>query len=383
MVLHAEVAREQHDDRALVGLAGSHARRGLPVTHRPRVRRAVEDSGFAAAIDGRVRLGRVADAPEHSPEHDAVQRQHRVPVRAGRAGRAGGNAPSGRSRAAAGLAGARLDRELEQRLAGQPISARSASRRSGSTPVTRQKSSGLAVRQPRGIAPPAAQPGPADQAVHRAPEPPEPVGAVPPCRPPSRQTAERPRRRARATALAADPRKRSRPPSRDRRASVPRPTNRLHLVLRSPGPAPRGSPRAPSSGCGISVAARVVAADDAVAQPLGQRPRDAWLDRRDEVDPERAQPRREHRHRNDQRRGRPSSSAMCASAPVRDDVGAADVERPARRSPAPPGRRRGSCSTLRDRDRLGLGLDPPRRHHDRQPLDQVAQDLERRRARRR
>ena len=74
----------------------------------------------------------------------------------------------------------------------------------------------------------------------------------------------------------------------------------------------------------------VVAADDAVAEPLGERPRDAMAQRRHELDPERAEPGREHRDGDDEASRQP---ALLGHDPhqlqVADDVRTADVERPA------------------------------------------------------
>jgi hypothetical protein len=98
------------------------------------------------------------------------------------------------------------------------------------------------------------------------------------------------------------------------------------------------------------------------------------------VNPERAEDRRQERHRDDQAAAK---SPLFRHHPeqrfIRDDVGAADLEGPA-------GRFRDAealhevIEGVVDGNRLAGGADPARRDEDRQAFREVAQDLERRRA---
>ena len=91
MVVHPEVACEQHDDRVaiisarLAGLIGGPSLGRVeryPCALGPSAwpRTAFWDPGRRISIDGGERLGDPADSPEHPTEDDAVERHHRVPV---------------------------------------------------------------------------------------------------------------------------------------------------------------------------------------------------------------------------------------------------------------------------------------------------------------
>ena len=125
----------------------------------------------------------------------------------------------------------------------------------------------------------------------------------------------------------------------------------------------------------------VVAAHHAIAKALRKRLGDAGSERRDEVDPQRTEPRREDRHGDHEAPAKPEGLGhLPHDLRVAPDVRAADVDG------APGGGgslERGDqvVQHVAHRDRLRLGSDPPRRDHHRKALDEVAHDLERRGAR--
>jgi len=76
----------------------------------------------------------------------------------------------------------------------------------------------------------------------------------------------------------------------------------------------------------------VIGHDHAIFKPLRQRSGDPVGHRRDEIDPQRAQPRRQHRHRQDDPTAKPEFfSHHPHQVAVRHHVGAADLKRSARR----------------------------------------------------
>jgi len=125
---------------------------------------------------------------------------------------------------------------------------------------------------------------------------------------------------------------------------------------------------------------RVVGDDHAVLEPLRQRAGDPVGNRGHEVDPQRTQPRRQHGHRQDD----PAAKAELFGhdphqLPVGHHIGSADLQRLAG------GRRHLEAADqpvqhVGNGHRLALGGDPSGRHHDRESLDQIAEDLKRRRA---
>ena len=121
----------------------------------------------------------------------------------------------------------------------------------------------------------------------------------------------------------------------------------------------------------------VIGHNHPVFQPLRQWSGDAIGDGRHQVDPERAQPWSEHRHRQDD----PAAEAkLLGHHPhqllVRHDIGPPDLQRLA------DGLRHLEAAdqpveNIADRHGLALRLHPLGRDHDWQPLHQVAEDLER------
>ncbi len=99
------------------------------------------------------------------------------------------------------------------------------------------------------------------------------------------------------------------------------------------------------------------------------------------ADPEGRQPRTQRPHRDQPPPAQPGDARVpMHHLRVRDDVRPADVERPVHVERE---HHRGGDQVAQhvpDRDRLDPVADPPRRDHDRQPLGEVAQHLERRRA---
>ena len=125
----------------------------------------------------------------------------------------------------------------------------------------------------------------------------------------------------------------------------------------------------------------VVAAHSAIAQPFCERSRDRMRHRRDQVDPQRTESRRQHR--NGHHDARTQAARLCHHAheiAIREDVRAADVERRANGLRDVEARDE-VVQHVAHRDRLRLGRDPTRCDHRGQVLDEVAQDLERRRTR--
>ena len=117
-----------------------------------------------------------------------------------------------------------------------------------------------------------------------------------------------------------------------------------------------------------------------VLQPLSQRSGDAVGHGSDEVDPERTQPRGQYRHWNDDAA---TKAKFLRHHPhqllVGHHVSPSDLQRPADRlrhlqAPDQP------VQDIADGHRLTLRRHPLGRDHDREPFDQVAEDLERGRA---
>ncbi len=107
---------------------------------------------------------------------------------------------------------------------------------------------------------------------------------------------------------------------RDRRSPSPRP--RDHRP--APAAAPRRSRSARSSK---RVHARRIGDDGRRRESLDQRPRDAGVDRRDQPDPQRGQPRRDERHRDPRAAREPERSGHAVEhLAVGEDVRAADLD---------------------------------------------------------
>ena len=121
-----------------------------------------------------------------------------------------------------------------------------------------------------------------------------------------------------------------------------------------------------------------VADDHLVAQALDERPGDARGHRRDQAHPVRGEARREHRDRDHQ----PTQAAQPGVGPhhvaVREDVRAADLDDPGHLGVVE--RAHEVVEHVADADRLAARAHPAGRDHHRQPLGEVAQDLERRAA---
>ena len=117
----------------------------------------------------------------------------------------------------------------------------------------------------------------------------------------------------------------------------------------------------------------IVGDDHPVLEPLGQRPGDSVGDWGDEIDPQRTQSRRQHWHRQDD----PLAQAELLGhhphqLPIGEHVGSADLERLA----SGLGHLEAADEPVQhvgDRHRLAIGGDPFGRHHDREPLDEIAQ----------
>ena len=247
------------------------------------------------------RLGRLPNAAEHATEDDLVERDDRIPVE-------NPDQPprpvEGRHlefRRGFGRTVGRQDLELELRLPGQfhlrPEREKSVAINADHPPEIERLAKLDVFRMP----PATAQPRATDKRVHPAPQSPQHVAGIPAV-PPANSTdggehtlwigvdfhrspvgedgATSPRRVARDRAGHAPPRLHR--PGLD----LPqRPRDRLP----SPERRVRHEP--------LSI---VIGEHDPVSQALGQGPCDPIRHRRDDVDPQGAQSRREHRHRHDE-----------------------------------------------------------------------------------
>ena len=120
----------------------------------------------------------------------------------------------------------------------------------------------------------------------------------------------------------------------------------------------------------------VVAADDAVAKALGEGASDGRVEGRDEVNPERGEPRRKDGNRDDKAFPEVEGVGHLAhDLRVRPDVRATDVEGGANGLWGFEGGDQ-VVQNVADGDGLALCADPSGRDHDRQAFDEVAQDLE-------
>ena len=143
----------------------------------------------------------------------------------------------------------------------------------------------------------------------------------------------------------------------------------------------RSNPISPSSGSGTYRAMSCSRQTTSLRSDSTSGRASAGRYRGDQADPVAGQAGRQQRHRDDQP-GRQAGRGGVAlhHLRVREDVRAADVERPV----GPLGNRHGADEVAQhvpDRDRLDAGAHPARRRHDRQPLGEVAQHLEGRRSR--
>jgi len=124
----------------------------------------------------------------------------------------------------------------------------------------------------------------------------------------------------------------------------------------------------------------IVAAYDAVSQPLGERTGDAVADRSNQVNPQRAEARSQDRYRQDGAAPKVKRVAhRVHQLSIRQYVRPADIQRAADGF-----RSLQACDEIMedvaDSDRLTLGMHPARRYHDRKSFDEVTQYLERCRA---
>ena len=118
----------------------------------------------------------------------------------------------------------------------------------------------------------------------------------------------------------------------------------------------------------------VVVRDEIVLEALDQRLRDADGHGRHQAQPVRRQARRQHRDRHDPRGASDQVAVAAHDRFVRHGVGAAGIERLARRV-VDVGDRDQVGEQVVERDRRRDRLHPARRHHDGQVIDQVADDF--------
>ena len=116
-----------------------------------------------------------------------------------------------------------------------------------------------------------------------------------------------------------------------------------------------------------------------IAEAFDEGPRDSCRHRRDEVHPVRGEAWREHGDR-DHQAAQPSKSGIGPHhVAVGEDVRTADLDDPGHLGMVEGTRE--VIQDIADPDRLAVGADPARSDHDRQPLGQVAENLERSAAR--
>ena len=120
----------------------------------------------------------------------------------------------------------------------------------------------------------------------------------------------------------------------------------------------------------------VVVGDGCRPEPVDELAADARVDRRGQAEPEARQARREQRHRDEPAPETPLPRVLAHDRAVRHDVRAADLENAAvALRQVEHGRETGH--QVVERDGLRRRADPGRADHDREPLDERADQLER------